>query len=118
MFVEKLNEGDSFLKSASYLMHRGSFSQVRKFLLDHSARIVQDDSGIPLAMFDMSKWQVTPFGNYLEPIPTFPGMYQPKMKALFKANQPAPIDFGIGYRWRPNQSNLLVATRKDVATRP
>jgi hypothetical protein len=117
-FVEKLNGGDSFLKSASYLMHGGGFSQVRKFLLDHSARIVQDDSGIPLAMFDMSKWQVTPFGNYLEPIPTFPGVYQPKMKALFKANQPAPIDFGIGYRWRPNQSNLLVATRKDVAAKP
>ena len=31
------------------------------------------------------------------------------------AGQPTPIDFGIGYRWRPNESNLLVAVKNPDA---
>jgi hypothetical protein len=37
-------------------------------------------------------------------------MYQRKYAELFKHSH--PIDFGIGYRWRPNQSNLLLAVKK------
>src|SRR2546423_476808 len=40
--------GVSLIKAASYLMHNEIFSGVRNFLLDHSAFIVPDDSGIPL----------------------------------------------------------------------
>ncbi len=32
------------------------------------------------------------------------------MKELFKSAQ--KIDFGVGYRWKPGESNLLVARRK------
>ena len=45
-------QGDSFVKSASYLLHSDNFSKVRDFLLAHSALILQDDTGIPVAMFD------------------------------------------------------------------
>ena len=51
-FCDKLGPADSFIKSASYLLHTGGFNKVRSFLLDHSATILQDDSGIPLAYFD------------------------------------------------------------------
>jgi hypothetical protein len=37
-------------------------------------------------------------------------MYQARYAALFRNAR--PIDFGIGYRWRPNQSNLLQAVKK------
>src|SRR6516165_10923122 len=40
----------------------------------------------------------------------FSGRYQPQYDALFRKSR--PIDFGIGYRWRPNESNLLLAVRK------
>jgi hypothetical protein len=109
-FCATLAPGDSLVKSASYLLHNPGFSKVREFLLAHSAVMVQDDTGIPLAYYDPRKWDLQPFGQYVGPIPVFRGMYQAKYAALFKNSR--PIDFGIGYRWRPNQSNLLLATKK------
>jgi hypothetical protein len=108
-FCDKLGPADSFIKSASYLLHGGGFTRVRSFLLDHSAAILQDDSGIPLAYFDARKWRLKPFGHYVGPINIFPGSYQPRMTQLFQ--NATPIDFGVGYRWRKNESNLLLAER-------
>src|SRR6202041_729137 len=34
-FCAKLGAADSFIKSASYLLHGGGFSKVRSFLLEH-----------------------------------------------------------------------------------
>jgi hypothetical protein len=108
-FCAKLGAADSFLKSASYLLHGGNFSRVRSFLVNHSATILQDDSGIPLAYFDPKQWRLQPFGHYLAPLGIFPNTYQPRMTELFR--DAAPLDFGIGYLWRKNESNLLLATR-------
>ncbi len=115
-FCERLAPGDSLVKSASYLMHSDSFSKIREFLLTHSASILQDDSGIPLAYFDRQKWQLQPFGRYLGPVAVFPQNYQPKLNELFARGNPSPIDFGVGYRWRPHESNLLLAVLKDAGT--
>jgi hypothetical protein len=108
-FCAKLGPADSFLKSASYLLHGGNFARVRSFLVDHSATVLEDDSGIPLAYFDPRKWRLQPFGHYLAPLGIFPNTYQPRMAELFR--NAAPLDFGIGYLWRKNESNLLLATR-------
>ena len=109
-FLETLAPGDSLVKSASYLLHHGSFSTVRDFLLANSAAMVQDDSGIPLTYYDPQKWDLLPFGRYLGPIGLFAGMYQAKYAELFKKAK--PIDFGIGYRSRGGESNLLLAVKK------
>jgi hypothetical protein len=108
-FCAKLGVADSFIKSASYLLHSGGFARVRNFLIDRSATILQDDSGIPLAFFDTKQWRLQPFGHYLHPLGIFPNAYQPDMAQLFR--NAAPLDFGIGYLWRKNESNLLLATR-------
>jgi hypothetical protein len=108
-FCAKLGAADSFLKSASYLLHGGNFTRVRSFLVDHSATVLEDDSGIPLGYFDPKKWRLQPFGHYLAPLGIFPKTYQPRMAELFR--NAAPLDFGIGYLWRKNESNLLLATR-------
>ena len=79
----------------------------REFLLAHSATMIQDDSGIPLAFYDQRRWRFFPFGRYAGPIAEFPGRYQPNYTELFKRAQ--PMDFGIGYRWRPHESNLLLS---------
>ena len=109
-FCETLGPAGSFVKSASYLLHSGNFSTVRDFLLAHSATMVQDDSGIPLAYYDPKKWELQPFGRYLGPIGIFPGAYQREYAELFRKAR--PIDFGIGYRWRPNESNVLLAVKR------
>jgi hypothetical protein len=109
-FLELIGPGDSLIKSASYLLHSSGFSTVRDFLIANSAALVQDDSGIPLRYWDSKKWDLLPFGRYLGPINVFPSRYQPDYAVLFSNSR--PIDFGIGYRWRPTESNLLLAIRK------
>jgi hypothetical protein len=115
-FCERLGTGDAFVKSASYLMHRANFSDVRSFLLEHTRLILQDDSGIPVNRFDQASWRLRPFGHYSGPIALFANRYQPKLTQLFNQRPVESIDFGIGYRWHPQNSSLIVATRTDAAT--
>ncbi len=113
-FCGRLGVADSFIKSASYLLHSGGFNKVRDFLLEHSATVLQDDSGIPLVYFDPKKWRLQPFGRYVAPLSIFPRAYQPRMAELFR--KAAPLDFGLGYRWRKNESNLLLAQKLPTVT--
>jgi hypothetical protein len=92
-FGRQCNRGDSFLKSASYLLHRESFSQTRNFLLDQSTLILQDDSGIPLASFEMGKWFLHPFGRYTTPLNMFQEHYQPRLTDLYQRKPPGAMDF-------------------------
>jgi hypothetical protein len=108
-FCETLAPANSLIKSASYLLHSGNFTTVRNFLLNNSATIIQDDSGIPLAYYSTKKWRLFPFGRYLGPIDEFSGRYQESYAALFRRAQ--PIDFGIGYRWRTPETNVLLSVR-------
>jgi hypothetical protein len=113
-FVNKLPPADAFIKSASYLLHSGGFSKVRGMLLDRSATILEDDSGIPLAYFDQKKWRLQPFGRYVGPLNIFGHSFQPGMAELYR--RATPIEFGIGYRWRRNESNLLLAQKGEPKT--
>jgi hypothetical protein len=108
-FCAALAPGNSLLKSASYLLHSGNFTTVRHFLLANSATVIQDDSGIPLAYYSSKRWRLFPFGRYAGPIDEFPGRYQEEYAELFRRSQ--PMDFGIGYRWRSHESNLLLSVR-------
>jgi len=108
-FCATLAPGNSLIKSASYLLHSGNFSTVRDFILVNSATIIQDDSGIPLAYYNSKNWRFFPFGHYAGPISEFPSRYQQSYAELFRHAQ--PMDFGIGYRWRSHESNLLLAVR-------
>jgi hypothetical protein len=112
-FAATFGNGNALLKSASYLMHSGNFTQVRDFILNHAHHIVQDDSGIPLASFRSDAWNLHPFGTYLGPVAVFPGRGQPRLGELFRSAKAPPLDFGIGYRHRGHDSNLLLAMRRD-----
>ena len=111
-FCEGLGEGDALVKSASYLMHGDGFSRVRDFLLDHSAAIVQDDSGVPLKKFDLSQWQVEPFGSYVRPISLFHRNYQPDLHGFFVKRNPERLGFSFGYQWKAGKSMVLLAMKK------
>jgi hypothetical protein len=111
-FAATLGNGNALIKSASYLLHSGGFTKVRDFILEHSQSVVQDDSGIPLAAFRADTWNFYPFGAYLGPIAIFPGRSQPRLGELFRRAKAPPLDFGIGYRHRGHDSNLLLAVRK------
>ena len=52
-FCDKLGTGDSFIKSASYLLHGSGFSSVRDFVLASSMHVLQDDTGPPVTASPM-----------------------------------------------------------------
>jgi hypothetical protein len=108
-FCAKLGPADSFIKSASYLLQTGRFNKVRNFLLEQSATVLQDDTGIPLAYFDPKIWHFQAFGRYVGPLNISGATYQVRMGQLFR--NATPIDFGVGYRWRRNESNLVLAQK-------
>jgi len=110
-FCSHFGVGVSFLKSSSYLMFEEGFARVRNFILDHSNIIVQDDSGIPLADFNRSKWNLRLFGTYVGPIELFKQHYQPALHELFESSNPLPLNIAFGYQWNYHKSNLIVAER-------
>ena len=109
-FCDTFGFADSFIKSASYLLHADSFSTIRSYIVDHSDVVVEDDLGVPVRFFKPDEWQLMAFGNYVAPLGIFPHTYQPMLHDLYR-KRTAALDFGIGYRWRPSESNVLLAIR-------
>jgi hypothetical protein len=116
-FAETFGRGDALFKAASYLPHSGNFSQVRDFVLNKADYVVQDDSGIPVAYFKRDQWAFHPFGRYLGPIAIFPGRHQNQLADIYHRGPTRPLDWGMGYRWRTNESNVLLAVRKDISVK-
>ena len=84
-FLAKQGPSDSLLKSASYLLHKPHFSGVRKLLLDRSATIVQDDSGIPLTYLETKRWRLRAFGHTLSSSRCPQAYTSPEWQRCFKA---------------------------------
>jgi len=82
---------------------------VRSFILANSATIIQDDSGIPLAYYSTKKWRSFRSAAMPARSRNFRRAYQEQYAELFRRAQ--PIDFGIGYRWRTYETNLLLSVR-------
>jgi hypothetical protein len=113
-FAEKFGQGNALFKSASYLPHGGGFSTVRDFVLKHADVIVQDDTGVPVRFFKQDEWALNPHGVYIGPIPIFGmGPEGAAQQLWHPKNKPPKLDFGIGYRNRITDSNLLFAARKE-----
>lgn len=103
----------AYFKAASYLMHDSGFSGIRDWILGNCRAVVQDDSGIPYRYYDSSKWNIRLFGDYNAPIELFAKHSQGDLRAAYQAIGGGPaIPFGSGYHMRPDNANLMVATRK------
>lgn len=113
-FLAGLGPRVTFMKSASYLMHEGYFSRVRAVVLDGSAAILQDDSGIPLSGFDPWRWDLRFYGNYRGTLDMFRQYYQPEMREVFERpdSRVRPLSFGVGYKFKPEETALILARRR------
>ena len=113
-YFKNIDIKSTYLKSASYLMHRPTFSIVRDIILDESEYLLQDDSGIPVKYFDTSKWDLTFYGNYSFPISLFSERHQEDLKEIYlkKEMNVQPLPFGIGYQYKKGTSNLMLAKKK------
>jgi hypothetical protein len=113
-YLQTMPPSGTLVKSASYLMHKRYFSTIRGVILSRSTVVIEDDSGIPYHYFlEPPVWDVRLFGAYDQPIKMFETGLQEDLKAANKARTGIePLDFSIGYKWRQNESNLLLAVRK------
>jgi len=114
-FIAKLDNPVTYLKAASYLMYNDSFSEIKDVALSNSSYLLQDDSGMPLSSFDNEDWNLEFYGNYTTPISLFSNRYQPDLRQAYSSNQDEikPLEFGIGYQFQVNTSNLMLAKAKD-----
>jgi hypothetical protein len=117
-YVARFDPDTTYLKSASYLMYKAYFSQVRKLILDHSEQVLQDDSGIPHAWFRPALWHATLYGRYGSPIALFSNWQQPELRQAYADGDAKPLSFGIGYRHRRSDSNLQLYRKLPVPAAP
>lgn len=113
-FLKKKGPFRTFLKAASYLMYHPAFSRIQHFILQESNFILQDDSGMPLTAFSQDYWDLRFYGSYTRPIPLFGNRYQSDLRTIYvDGTRVRPLPFGIGYKWRKGESNLMAARRKE-----
>jgi hypothetical protein len=97
------------VKSASYALHDPTLSNLKKFILDNSQFVLQDDTGVPFADFD-KKWNKFAFGTYTEPTLTiFKGYKQHSLVEFFKHSEKVKIPFKMGYGYNQCRPNLVLA---------
>jgi hypothetical protein len=112
-YLESLDITSTYIKSASYLMYRDSFSIIRNLILDKSKYFLQDDSGMSINFIDTAKWDLTFYGSYISPISLFSVRYQSALRQIYqKGVGVKPLPFGIGYQYQAGTSNLMLGVKK------
>ena len=113
-YVRSLGPLTTYVKSATYLMHKSYFSKIRNLVLERSNYLLQDDSGVAMKYFPKNNWQFTYYGTYKRPINLFAKQYQPELTTAYHdtLRRARPLPFGTGYNWRQTDSNLLLAKRR------
>ncbi|MFP4664678.1 MAG: hypothetical protein ACLFM1_09650 [Bacteroidales bacterium] len=114
-WLNRMETGNTFVKSASYLMHYRTFSDIRNLILNKSEAVFQDDTGIPFRHFDKDNWNFTFFGTYQPPISDFgPYLMQNDLAAAFEdtSYQHSNLPFSIGYHWTNRKQHYILAKKK------
>jgi hypothetical protein len=112
-FAARLPQPATLLKSTSYLLHDKGFSKIREVILDRSALVVQDDSGVPYRYFTPERWNVQLYGDYAVPFRPFQFRVQLDLRAAYQQKEAVrALGFPIGYGAGRIPSNLLVARRR------
>lgn len=114
-WLEKFNNIDTYLKSASYILHYKDFSIIRNVILDASVHILQDDTGIAYKYYDKQKWKCKLYGRFVKPVDDFnnAGVAQPDLEGAYSDTTNIPnLPFSLGYHWVSNKQNMMFSVRK------
>jgi hypothetical protein len=110
-YVQNLKGATTMFKSTSYMLHRRDFSLIRNLVLENSAAVLQDDSGIPYRLFGSDLWKVQLYGDYDRPYGSFKWMEQVDLRNAYKQPGTKPLPMHVGYGYKKITSNLLLAKR-------
>lgn len=114
-FVTSRAPFNSFVKSASYLMHLDAFTKIKEILLVNSNHIFQDDTGMPYKHFKNKQWKGQFFGEYVKPVSDFSsGLYQPTLDSAFKASPKLELPFSLGYHWSTKKQNYMLFSKEII----
>ncbi len=112
-FVSGRGAPVTFVKSASYLMHQGSFSTIRDYIVNSSSGLVQDPSGVPFRYLQGAGWKLRLHGNYQGAQDPFNQFRQPDLVAAYASGSypVKPMTFGMGYLYSARNTCVIVGTR-------
>ena len=114
-WLNHFNNIDTYLKSASYILHYKDFSTIRNVILNGSVHILQDDTGIAYRYYDKKKWDIKLYGKFVKPVDDFnnAGVAQPDLeKAYADSTKIAKLPFSLGYHWTSLDQNLMFSVKK------
>lgn len=117
-FLKRKKPFNTFIKSASYLMHRTTFVRIKRLITENSVSLFQDDTGIPYNEFrDKLDWSIQFYGEYKKPIKLFEIRYQPDLDSAYKtATTKEPIPFTLGYHYGSKDHNYMLVRKSKAST--
>lgn len=115
-YVNTMPTHTTLLKATSYMTHHDEFSIIRGMVVDHSAAVFQDDSGVPYHFFESGKWTVQLYGEYTKPYGSFAWLEQADLRKAYQAPGVKPLTLRLGYGFGKVTSNLLLAKRTTPVT--
>jgi hypothetical protein len=113
-FVMAQGPFNTFVKSASYLMHITAFTMIRDMILKQTESLFQDDTGIPFRNFktrlDLT-WQF--YGEYTKPVKDFGDeKFQPDLDSAYKSSKNIQgLPFNLGYHWGTKKQNYMLVKK-------
>ncbi len=117
-FLTSLGTPDTLVKSASFLLHWKMCSAMRRYILEKSNLVLQDDTGVPYSYFQNAAWRVHLYGEYSAPIKPFKRLYQKDLAAAFQdPSRVKPLGFSLGYGFGRRPSSLILATHVEPQVR-
>jgi hypothetical protein len=117
-YLNHLPSCNTLVKSASYLLHYRTFTDIRNLILDRSKSVFQDDTGIPLRYYTKDKWNIQLYGWYEHPVKDFDStVYQPDLaRAYYVDTTRLDVPFSLGYHWATRVQNQMLALKKPDST--
>jgi hypothetical protein len=115
-FLDSQGTPDTMVKSASFLLHWRMCSAMRRYILQKSNLILEDDTGVPYSYLQNSAWQVHLYGEYSAPVKPFKRLYQKDLAAAFEdPSRVKPLGFSLGYGFGRRPSSMILAIRNQTA---
>jgi len=117
-FLDSLGTPDTLVKSASFLLHWRMCSAMRRYILERSNLVLEDDTGVPYSYFQNAAWKVNLYGEYSAPVKPFKRLYQKDLAAAFQDPMLVrPLGFSLGYGFGRRPSSMILAIRSQAPLR-
>jgi hypothetical protein len=111
-FINGAGVKNTFIKSASYLLHLSYFELIRRNILTQSKIILQDDSGIPYKILKKQSFDINLYGNYSRPVSLFSKRLQPDLEEAISNSNSRSLPFRFGYNSLHKEGIIILARRK------